>query len=57
MSQSSVIAATRDDELMRPDRTQEGKESLHLTPIRLEPLSMVSPKETQDVKNQDIGPR
>ena len=50
MSQSSVIAATEDG-------IQEGKNTCHLAAIRLQPLPVVSPEETQDVKTKDTGPR
>ena len=56
MSQSSAIAATMDGELMSPEGTQEGKNTCHLAAIKLQPLPMVSPKETQDVKTQDTAP-
>ena len=44
-----MIVATREGELMRPNETQEGKNTCHLAAIRLQPLSTVSPEETQDV--------
>ena len=44
-------------ELVSPERTQEGKNIWHLAAIRLQPLPMVSPQETQDMKTQDTGPR
>ena len=37
--------------------TQEGKNTYHLAAIRLQPLPIVSPGETQNVKTQDTGPR
>ena len=39
-----------------PGRNSGRKEYLPSTVIRLRPLSMVSPEETQDMKTQDIGP-
>ena len=57
MAQSPVIAATKDSKLVNPGGPQPGKNTCHLAPIRLQPLAMVSPKETQDVKTQDTGPR
>ena len=42
--------------LVRPKGTQEGKNICHLAAIKLQPLPMVSPKETQDVKTQDTAP-
>ena len=56
MSQSSAIAALQ-CEPVNPEDTQEGKNTCHLAAIRLQPLPLVSPEETQDVKTQDIGPR
>ena len=51
MSQSSVIVAIKDGELVSPEGTQEGKNTCHLTAIRLQLLlPLVSPKETQGVK-------
>ena len=50
MSQSSVIA------WMSPEGIQEGKNTCYLAAIRLQPLPMLSPEETQDVKTQDTGP-
>ena len=55
MSQSS--AATMDGQLVSPEGTQEGKNTCRLAAIRLQPLSTVSPEETQDVTTQDSGPR
>ena len=57
MSQSSAIAATAGGEPVSPEGTQEGKNTCYLAAIRLQPLPMVSPEETQDVKIQDTGPR
>ena len=57
MSQSPEIAVTMDDELVCPEKTQEGKNICHPAVIRLHPLPRVSPEETQDVKTQDPGPR
>ena len=56
-SKSSAIAATADGELMTLDRTQERKNICHLAAITLQPLPMLSPEETQDVKTLDTGPR
>ena len=56
MSQSSVIAATTDGELVSPEGAQEGKNTCHLAAIRLRSFPTVSPEETQDVKIQDTGP-
>ena len=55
--QSSAIAATANSELVSPEEIQEGKNTCHLAAIRVQPLPMVSPEETQDVKTQDTGPR
>ena len=52
MAQSPVIAATKDSNLVSPEGTQQGKNTCYLPAIRLQPLSMVSPKETQDVKTR-----
>ena len=57
MSESSVIAVTRDGELIDLEGTQEEKNTCHLATIRLQPLPMLSPEESQDVKTQDTGPR
>nr|XP_020736502.1 interleukin-17 receptor B isoform X6 [Odocoileus virginianus texanus] len=38
MSQSSAIAATADDELLRPAGTQEGRATCHIAAITLQPL-------------------
>ena len=56
-SQSSVIAATPDGELVSPEGTQEGKNICHPAAVRLQPLPMVNPEETQDVKTRDPSPR
>ena len=53
MSQPPAIAA----ELVSPEGAQEGKNTCHLAAIRLQPLPVVHPEETQDVKMQDTGPR
>ena len=37
--------------------TEEGKNTLHLVAIRLQPLLTLSPEEAQDVKTQDTGYR
>ena len=59
MSQTPVITATMNDG--EPGRggggTQERKDTYHLAASRLQPLPIVSPEETQDVKTQDTGPR
>ena len=57
VSQSSAIAATKDGELVSPEETREGKNTCHLVAIRMYPLPMVSPEETQDVKTQDTSLR
>ena len=57
MSQTSVIAAIINGELVSPEGTQEGKNSCHLVAIRPQPLPAVSPEDPQDVKIQDPGPR
>ena len=41
---------------MSPEGTLEGN-TCHLVAIRLQPLPMVIPKETLDVKTRDSGPR
>ena len=56
MSQTSVIAAIINGELVSPEGTQEGKNSCHLVAIRPQPLPAVSPEDPQDVKIQDPGP-
>ena len=53
---SHAIAATMNGKLVRPKGTQEGKNICHLAAITLQPLPMMSPKETQDVKTQDTAP-
>ena len=50
MSQSSETAATKDGELGSPEETQEGKDTRHLVAIRMYPLPVVSPEETENVK-------
>jgi len=40
-----------------PEETQEGEKSLLLVALRLQPLPMLSPEGTQDMKTQDTGPR
>ena len=59
MSQTPAITATMNDG--EPGRgvggTQEGKDTCHLAASRLQPLPIMSPEETQDVKTQDTGPR
>ena len=57
MSQSTAVAATTDGELVNSEGTQERKNTCHLEAIRLQPLPMVSPEESQDVKTQGSGPR
>ena len=44
-----MIAATMDGELVSLEGTQEGKNSCHVVAIRLQPHSVVSPEETQDI--------
>ena len=44
-------------EPVSPEETQERKEGLPPTAIKLQSLPMVSPEETQNVKTQDTGPR
>ena len=56
MSQPSANATATDGEVERSEGTQEGKKTCHLATIRLQPLPMVSPEETQDMKTQDTGP-
>ena len=56
MAQSSAIAALQ-RELVNPEETQQGKNTCHLTAIRLQPLPTVSPDETPDVKTEDTGPQ
>ena len=56
MPQSSAIAATMDGELVSLEGTQEGKNTCHIVAIRLQPHSVVSPEETQDI-TQDTGLR
>ena len=53
---SHATTATMDSKLVRPKGTQEGKNICHVAAIKLQPLPMVSPKETQDVKTQDTAP-
>ena len=43
-------------EPVSPKEIQEGKNTCYLAAIRLQPLPMLSPEETQDVKTQDTGP-
>ena len=57
MAQSPVIAATKDSKLVSPEGTQQGKNTCHLPAIRLQPLSMVSSEETQDVKTLGHWPQ
>ena len=57
MLQSSAIEATVNGELVSLEGGQEGKNTCCLAVIRLQPLPMVSPEETQDVKTQDSGHR
>ena len=57
---SSVIATTADGKLVSHEETQEGKnicQERTLAAVRPQPLPMVSPEETQDMKTQDTGPR
>ena len=57
MSESSVIAVITDGELINLEGTQEEKNTCHLAAFRLQPLPMLNPEETQDVRTQDTGPR
>ena len=57
MSHSPSTAATTDGELVNPEGTQEGKNTCHLTAIRLQPLPTLNPEKTQDMKTEDTGPR
>ena len=50
VSQSPVIVATVDGELVSPYGSQEGENTCHPAATRLQPLPMVSPEGTQDVK-------
>ena len=50
VSQSPVIVATVDGELVSPEGSQEGENTCHPAATRLQPLPMVSPEGTQDVK-------
>ena len=56
MSLLSVIAALQ-PEPVSPEKTKEGKEYLPSSSQTLQPLSMVSPEEDQDVKTQNTGLR
>ena len=51
MPQSSAVATTMAGELVSPRGIQERKNTCHPAAIRLQSLPMVSPGETQDVKN------
>ena len=42
-----------DGEPVSPEGTQEGMNTCHLVNIRLQPLPMMSPEETQDMKTQE----
>ena len=53
MPQSSAISATMEGELVNPKRIQEWKNTCYLAAVRLQPLPMVIPEDTQDVKTQD----
>ena len=57
MSESAVIAVLTDGELINLEGTQEEKNICHLGAFRLQPLPMLNPEETQDVRTQDTGPR
>lgn len=52
---SSALAALQ-HELLNPKESQERKNTCHLTDIRLKPLPIMSPEETQDVTRQGLGP-
>ena len=41
---------------VNPEDTQEGKNTCHLAAIRLQPLPLVSPEETQEVKHRILVP-
>ena len=56
MAWSSVIAATLGSKPVRPEGTQEGKNTRYLATIRLYPLLAVSPEELW-MSKQDTGPR
>ena len=51
-----MIAASMDGELVSLEGTQEWKNTRHVTAIRQQPHSVVSPEETQDI-TQDTGLR
>ena len=55
MSQTPAITATMNDG--ESGENSGRKNTYHLATIRLQPLPIVSPGETQDVKTQDTGPR
>ena len=42
-------------ELVSPEGPQEGMNTCHLANIRLQPLPMMSPEETQDMKTQETA--
>ena len=50
VSQSPAIVATVDGELVSPEGSQEGENTCHPVATRLQPLPLVSPEGTQDVK-------
>ena len=51
MSQSSAITDLQ-CELVSPEDTPEGKNTYHLAATRLQPLPLVSPEETQELKTR-----
>ena len=55
-----MIATTANGEVVSHEETQEGQNTCQermLAAVRLQPLPMVNPEETQDMKTQDTGPR
>lgn len=58
MSQLLETAVSSKGEPVSPEGTQEeNKEYRPFSSHRLQPVLMVSPEETQDVKTQHTGPR
>ena len=56
MSQSSVIAATSNSELLSPEGTEEGnKEYLPSSSYQTAAIPDMIPEETQAMKTQDTG--
>ena len=47
------MATITDGELVSPEGTQEGRNTCHPSAIRLQPLSMVSPEDAQDMNTKD----